>query len=53
MSVDHRTIRESLGAYVLGHLDADETTAVRAHLDGCASCRTEADEIASVLPPRA
>lgn len=50
MSVEHRAIRESLGAYVLGHLEADEATAVRAHVDGCAECRAEAAEIASVVP---
>ena len=32
-------VRHLLGAYALGHLDAEETAAVRAHLDGCAACR--------------
>ena len=43
---DH--VRASLGAYVLGHLDHAEATAVRAHLDGCASCRAEAAALAPV-----
>ena len=45
-SDDH--VRASLGAYVLGHLDHAETTAVSAHLDGCASCRAEAAALAPV-----
>jgi hypothetical protein len=50
VSGEHRALRESLGAFVLGHLDADEAAAVRAHLDGCADCRAELDELASVVP---
>ncbi|MEX0755588.1 MAG: zf-HC2 domain-containing protein [Actinomycetota bacterium] len=48
---DH--VRSLLGAFALGHLDEDETEAVRAHLEGCAACRAEADEllaVAGVLP---
>jgi anti-sigma factor RsiW len=37
-----------LGAYVLGGLPADEAAAVRVHLDGCAQCRAEHDELACV-----
>jgi anti-sigma factor RsiW len=37
----HRSVREQLGVYALGHGSADERAAVRAHLDGCATCRTE------------
>jgi anti-sigma factor RsiW len=43
---DH--VRASLGAYVLGHLDHAQATAVRAHLDGCAACRAEAASLAPV-----
>ena len=42
----HRAMRESLGAFVLGHLDQTETARVRAHLAGCAACRTEYDALA-------
>lgn len=41
-------VRPLLGAFVLGHLDDAETTAVRAHLEGCAPCRDEAAELAAV-----
>jgi anti-sigma factor RsiW len=43
---DH--VRSLLGAFVLDHLATDEATAVRAHLDGCASCREEAAALRSV-----
>ena len=43
---DH--VRASLGAYVLGHLDHAEETAVGAHLDGCPACRAEAAALAPV-----
>ncbi len=42
---DHQGLRELLGAYALGHLAAAEEQTVRAHLDGCASCRTELAEL--------
>nr|WP_275889295.1 zf-HC2 domain-containing protein [Nakamurella flavida] len=38
-----------LGAFALGRLDDRERTAVQAHLDGCADCRAELDEIAPVV----
>jgi hypothetical protein len=41
-----RDWRERLGAYVLDQLPDDERAAVRAHLDGCAACRAEADSLA-------
>ena len=41
-------VRPLLGPFVLGHLDEAEVTAVRAHLEGCAPCRDEATELASV-----
>jgi Putative zinc-finger len=40
--------RERLGAFALGHLDADERAAVQAHLDGCSECRAEAESLAAV-----
>ena len=42
----HQRLRELLGVHALGHLAPAEDAAVRAHLDGCASCRTELAEIA-------
>ena len=39
-----------LGAYLLGGLSAEQEAAVRAHLDHCASCRAEHDELACVPP---
>lgn len=42
----HREIREQLGGYALGHGTPAERTAVRAHLDGCASCRAELADLA-------
>lgn len=43
---DH--IRPLLGAFVLDHLAPDEATAVRAHLDGCTSCRAEETALRAV-----
>jgi anti-sigma factor RsiW len=43
-----REWRHSLGAYALGHLDADERAALEAHLDGCADCRAEVDSLGSL-----
>jgi hypothetical protein len=43
---DH--VRPLLGAFVLGHLDPADVTAVRAHLEGCAACRVETAELAAV-----
>ncbi len=42
----HRAMRELLGSFVLGHLDAAEALGVQAHLDGCADCRADLAEIA-------
>lgn len=47
----HREIRESLGAYALGGMSESESTAVRAHLDGCPGCRAELAEIEPVVGP--
>lgn len=43
-----RPWRLQLGAFVLGHLEAEARAALQAHLDGCAACRTEAVELAAV-----
>src|SRR3954466_2061503 len=48
-----------LGAYVLGVLDGEEQAGVRAHLDDCASCRREVDDLREMeaalgeIPPEA
>ncbi|WP_220504591.1 anti-sigma factor [Microbispora sp. H13382] len=43
-------VRISLGVYVLGALDAEETAEVEAHLETCPACRAELAEL-SGLPP--
>ncbi|GLW96443.1 zf-HC2 domain-containing protein [Microtetraspora sp. NBRC 16547] len=43
-------VRISLGVYVLGALDAEETAVVEAHLDECPDCLAELAEL-SGLPP--
>ena len=45
---DDEHVRPLLGALALGHLEPDEATAVRSHLDACAACREEASQLASV-----
>jgi len=48
-----------LGAYVLGVLDRGEQAAVQAHLDGCAPCRREVEDLRAMeaalgeIPPEA
>ncbi len=44
----HTELRESLGAYVLGALDPDESTLVRDHLRDCSDCRVEYDRLAGL-----
>lgn len=50
---------ELLGAYVLGVLDGEEWATVRSHLDSCAACRREVDELREMeaalgeIPPEA
>lgn len=39
--IEHRRLREALGAYVLGQLPPDEAARVEAHLDTCDTCRIE------------
>jgi hypothetical protein len=43
-----REWRESLGAYALGQLPSEERASLEAHLEGCATCRAEADSLAAV-----
>lgn len=43
-----RPWRELLGAYALGQLATDERIALEAHVDGCAACSEELDEIRPV-----
>ena len=43
-----REWQESLGAYALDNLPADERAGLQAHLEGCAACRTELDSLTSV-----
>lgn len=48
---DH--VRPLLGAFVLGHLEPAEASAVRGHLDVCRACRRDAAElvpVADLLP---
>jgi Putative zinc-finger len=48
-----REWRESLGAYALGQLSADERAGLEAHLDGCPQCRSELaslEPVAKMLP---
>jgi hypothetical protein len=42
----HRHWRERIGAYLLGGLEPEEAAAVKAHLEGCAECRREAEGLA-------
>lgn len=54
MKTEHcREWRESLGAYALGHLPADERAGLEAHLEGCSECRAEVAAlkgVATLLP---
>ena len=45
----HRELREQLGVFALGHGDAEERATVRSHLNECAACRAELDELAKVV----
>lgn len=44
----HRSLREQVGAYALGQLSGDRWRAVHDHIEVCASCRADLDEIAPV-----
>jgi hypothetical protein len=54
MKTEHcREWRESLGAYALGHLPADERAGLEAHLEGCSECQAEVESlkgVATLLP---
>ena|SRR5260370_19832401 len=41
-------VRMLLGAYLMGGLPEDDAAAVRAHLDVCAKCKAEHDDLAPV-----
>lgn len=45
---EHQELRHQLGSYALGHLNAREADALRAHLDGCSACRAELAEIDAI-----
>ena len=45
MSMSCDAVRQQLPDYVLGTLSETETAAIRRHLRGCASCRTDAAEL--------
>jgi anti-sigma-K factor RskA len=47
--MSHRELRISLGAYLLGALDADEMKAVEAHVATCGECRAEIEQL-EMLP---
>ena len=50
---DCRPWREDIGSFVLGHLDDPRERAVRVHLEICADCRSEVDQlgrVAALLP---
>lgn len=44
----HRSIREELGGYALGQLSGERWRVVHEHLEVCAACRAELEEIAPV-----
>ncbi|MCK9897215.1 anti-sigma factor [Frankia sp. AgB32] len=48
MTPEHDEVRFLLGPFVLGGLDVDDRNTVDAHLAGCAGCRAELEEAASV-----
>ncbi len=46
---DHEELESSVAAWVLGALDPDEAETVRAHVEGCATCREVADRLRRVV----
>jgi hypothetical protein len=50
---DHNDFHDEIGAYLLGALTDDERTAFEQHMDGCAACRDEVEQLraaADALP---
>jgi anti-sigma-K factor RskA len=50
---DHEKYEPSVAAWVLGAVDADEASAIAAHVEGCSECRRTASRLrraASMLP---
>ena len=50
---DHEELDNSIGAWVLGAVEADEEDLVRRHIEGCATCRETASRLgraAGMLP---
>lgn len=45
MSPEHDEFESSVAPYVLGALEGEEAQSVRAHLEGCAACRSLADRL--------
>lgn len=60
MDETHRIFQENVSAYALGALDADESSALKIHLQTCESCRADLADyqrvgmgLLSALPPQA
>ncbi|GAA5199758.1 hypothetical protein GCM10023322_76100 [Rugosimonospora acidiphila] len=49
MPDEHRRLRLSLGAYVLGEMSAAEAVALERHLARCVDCSVEADGLIEAL----
>lgn len=56
---EHTPFFENIPAYAVGALDADEVAALEAHLEQCASCRTElaeyramSESLLTAVPPK-
>ncbi|SHN46291.1 maleylpyruvate isomerase family mycothiol-dependent enzyme [Cryptosporangium aurantiacum] len=49
MVTEHDRFAAALGAWALGICEPDEARAVEVHLDGCAECRSEVDEVSAVV----
>jgi anti-sigma factor RsiW len=49
MPDEHRRLRMSLGAYVLGGMSAAEAAAVERHLARCVDCSADADDLIEAL----
>ena len=46
---DHEEMESSVAAWVLGALDGGEADSLRAHVDGCATCRETVARFRSVV----